>query len=206
MIRGFAGIAEGMNPRSLVGFVNRFLALIVPCVTRTGGLVDKFLTQSGLVIMAVWGLFPQGGDSGEERAARCAFDCIRSALLMRSALRNLNRKRLVRGSPLVKMGCGINSGEVIAGQMGSDERMEYTVIGDVVNVAARIEEPNDAFDTDILITEDTLKLAGERLVTEKMPSLAVKGKTGVLRIFSVINIKNRYGPLTMEEVRRSWQM
>jgi adenylate cyclase len=218
MIRGFTGIAEGMSPRALVGFVNRFLARIVPCVTRTGGLVDKFLTQSGLVIMAVWGLFPPGGSAAEgaasategaapeEGAARYAFDCIRSALLMRNALRNLNRKRLIRGSPLVKMGCGINSGEVIAGQMGSDDRMEYTVIGDVVNVAARIEEPNDAFDTDILITEDTWKLAGERLITGEMPGLEVKGKSGVLRVFSVINIKNRYGPLTMEEVRRSWLM
>jgi adenylate cyclase len=205
MIRDFAGIAEGMNPRAMVGFVNRFLAVIVPCVTRTGGMVDKFLTQSGLVVMAVWGLFPQ--KSGEdEDAALWAFDCIRSALLMRNAVRNLNRKRLVRGKPLIKIGCGINSGEVIAGQMGSAERMEYTVVGDVVNLASRIEEPNDAFDTDILITEDTWNLTGERLVTEEMPGLEVKGKSEAMRVFSVINIKSRYGPLTMEEVRQSWRL
>ncbi|MDR1618153.1 MAG: HAMP domain-containing protein [Treponema sp.] len=213
MIRGFTGITEEMSPRALVGFVNRFLLRMVPCVTRTGGLVDKFLTHSGLVIMAVWGLFPREGDGrgeGEDGvragAARYAFDGVRSALLMRNILRNLNRKRLVRGRPLVKMGCGINSGEVIAGQMGSEERMEYTVIGDVVNVASRIEEPNDVFDTDILITEDTWKLTGERLVAEEMPGLEIKGKSGILRVFSVVNIKNRYGPLTMEEVRRAWRM
>jgi adenylate cyclase len=208
MVRDFAGIAEEMNPRALVGFVNRFLALIVPCITGTGGLVDKFLTQSGLVVMAVWGLFPQGpdadGDAGNTDASRCAFNCVRSALLMRNALRILNRKRLSRS--LVKVGCGINSGEVIAGQMGSTERMEYTVIGDTVNLASRIEEPNDAFDTDILITENTWNLTGERLITEEMPGLEVKGKSEPLRVFSVVNIKNRYGPVTMKEVRQTWRL
>ncbi|MDR2662552.1 MAG: HAMP domain-containing protein [Treponema sp.] len=202
MIRDFTGIAEGISPKALVDFVNRFLLRIVPCITGTGGLVDKFLTQSGLVVMAVWGLFPQGKDD----PARYAFDCVRSALLMRDALRNLNRRRLVRGKPLIKIGCGINSGEVIAGQMGSEERMEYTIIGDVVNLASRIEEPNDAFDTDILITENTQNLVEERLITEEMPGLKVKGKNEALRVFSVINIKNRYGPVTMEEVRLAWRM
>jgi adenylate cyclase len=220
MIRGFAETAEGMSPRTLVGFVNRFLARIVPCITRTGGLVDKFLTQSGLVVMAVWGLFPRDAGSGEAvpeaggtaaeaeagNPARFAFNCIRSVLLMRNALRSLNRRGLLRGGPQVKMGCGINSGEVVAGQMGSENRMEYTVIGDVVNVASRIEEPNDAFDTDILITENTWNLVGARLVTEEMPGLEVKGKSEPLRVFSVINIRNHYGPETMAEVRQLWRM
>jgi adenylate cyclase len=174
--------------------------------------VDKFLTHSGLVIMAVWGLFPQKGEAGRSGdAARYAFDGVRCALLMRNVLWNLNRKRLVRGMPPVKMGCGINSGEVVAGQIGSEERREYTVIGDVVNVASRFEDPNDAFDTDILITENTWRLAGERLVVEEMPRITIKGKKvdgrdEVFRAFSVVNIKNRYGPLTMEEVRRAWQV
>jgi adenylate cyclase len=202
MIRDFDAITEGMNPQAQVGFVNHFLARIVPCVTGTGGLVDKFLTERGVVVMAVWGLFPQPGEGPD----RHAFNCVRSALLMRGALWKLNRRRLLRGRPAVKMGCGINSGEVIAGQMGSDERMEYTVIGDVVNVASRFKEPNDVFDTDILITEDTFKLTGEYLVTEEMPGLEIKGKTGPCRVFAVINSKNHYGPLTMEEVRRSWRM
>jgi adenylate cyclase len=216
MIRDFAEIAGGMNPAALVGFVNRFLLHVVPCVVKTGGLVDKFLTQSGLVVMAVWGLFPRNSraasspekddSGGADNPAQYAFNGIHSALLMRNALRHLNRKWVARGRPPVKMGCGINSGEVVAGQMGSDERMEYTVIGDTVNLASRFEEPNDAFDTDILITENTWNLAGERLLAEEMPGLEVKGKSGILRVFSVINIKNRYGPLTMEEVRQSWRI
>ncbi|MDR1895062.1 MAG: HAMP domain-containing protein, partial [Spirochaetales bacterium] len=215
MIREFEKIAKGMSPAGVVRFVNRFLARIVPCVTKTGGLVDKFLTESGLVVMAVWGLFSQGEVSPEsdtpaepdtpaEAGTQSAFNCLRSALLMRGALRKLNRKRLARGYPLVKMGCGINSGEVVAGQMGSDERMEWTVIGDAVNLASRIEGPNEVFDTDILITGDTYNLVGDRLITEEMPGLEVKGKSGTLRVFSVVNFKNHYGPTTMEEVRLSW--
>jgi adenylate cyclase len=200
LIRDFAETAGGMSPKTLVGFVNYFLSHIVPCVTKTGGMVDKYLTQSGVVVMALWGA------AGVSSPAKDAYSCIRSVLAMRNALHRLNRKRQAKGSLVpVKMGCGINSGEVIAGQMGSDERMEYTVIGDTVNLAARIEEPNEAFDTDILITENTWGLIGKYLLAEEMPSLEVKGKSKPLRVFSVVNLRNSYGPATMKEVRQLWR-
>jgi adenylate cyclase len=203
MIRDFTDLSHGMSPSDLVDFVNRFLESVVPCVTKTGGLVDKFLTQGGLVVMCLWGAAETSGV-----AASDAFNCVRSALEMRAALRRLNMERLASGNPgaLIKMGCGINSGDVIVGQMGSDERMEFTVIGDAVNLAARIEGPNDAFDTDILISEDTFDLAGKYLLTEEMPSLKVKGKEKPLRVFSVVNIKNYYGPESMDDVRKLWTM
>jgi adenylate cyclase len=202
LIKDFAGIAGDMSPKTLVGFVNYFLAHVVPCVTKTGGMVDKFLTQSGVVVMALWGA------AGVPNPAKDAYHCICSALMMRNALRGLNLKRKAQGrlaGPLM-MGCGINTGEVIAGQMGSDERMEYTVIGDTVNLAARIEEPNEEFDTDILITENTWRLIGKYLLTEEMPGLEVKGKSEPLRVFSVVNIRNYHGPATMEEVRKLWRV
>jgi adenylate cyclase len=229
LIRDFHEIADGLDAASVVDFVNDYLSLMVPCITMNGGGVDKFLTQGGVIIMALWGT-PETAGSPEKDA----FNCICSALSMRAALRCLNQNRmrkLGRHIPAIKLGCGINSGDVVAGQIGSEERMEYTVIGDAVNLAARIEGPNDLFDTDILISEETFNLTGGRLLTEEMRSIEVKGKEKPLRIFSVVNVSDEAaaasildnlrklpgvdagvckkcvgpsGPRTMEEVRKSW--
>lgn len=203
MIRDFKNLTRGMEPKALMDFVNTFLAEIVPCITKTGGLIDKFLTQSGVVVMSVWGAAKAEGNPASD-----AFNCICSTLMMRNALRRMNLKQISRGQPgiLVTMGCGINTGEAVAGQIGSRERMEYTVIGDTVNLAARIEEPNEVFDTDILITETTYKHIAPFIKAEEMPGLTVQGKSQPLRVFSVININNYYGPDTMAEVRKLWRI
>jgi adenylate cyclase len=230
LIRDFNEISDGIEAEALVDFVNEYLSLMVPCVIRNGGSVDKFLTQGGVVVMALWGT-PESAGSAEGDA----LNCIKSVLSMRAALRSLNSKRAHRYGkhiPLIKLGCGINSGEIVAGQIGSDERMEYTVIGDAVNLAARIEGPNDLFDTDILISEETHNLIGNYLLTEEMQSIEVKGKEKPLRIFAVVNIRDNKiaqemignlqklpgidgelikqcvgskGPRTMKEVRERWR-
>jgi adenylate cyclase len=234
-IRDFNKLSGNMKAHDLVAFVNSFLSRIVPCVSCSGGLVDKFLTQDGVVAMTLWGAAATQGSPRLDALA-----CIRSALMMRAVLQNWNteRSRFSASRPgggnksFIKIGCGINIGEVISGQMGSDKRMEYTVIGDTVNLAARIEGPNDLFDTDILITENMWKLAGDSLVTEEMPALEVKGKEKALRIFSVVNTRDPEesktilrdldglpktnpglsricvgpgGPRTMAELRANWR-
>jgi adenylate cyclase len=204
IIRDFSETFGHFDAQETVGFVNSFLAAMVPRITKTGGTVDKFLTQGGVVIMALWGAAESAGSVKAD-----AFACIKSALMMRNALRKLNQ---AKAAPFIKIGCGINSGEVVAGQIGSDKRMEYTVIGDAVNLAARIEGPNDLFDTDILITENTYSLIGKNIIAEEMPSLEVKGKEKPLRVFAVVNLRDPEkrgnpvkGPRTMEEVRESWR-
>jgi adenylate cyclase len=236
MIRDFDELSENMNAQDLVAFVNSFLSRIVPCISCSGGLVDKFLTQDGVVVMALWGAATSHGDPRLDALA-----CMRSALMMRAVLRNWNAERLRfslsrpggGNERPVRIGCGINAGEVVSGQMGSDERMEYTVIGDTVNLAARIEGPNDLFDTDILITENLWRLAGDALITEEMPGIEVKGKEKPLRVFAVVNMRNRQesetilrdldrlpktdpgtsrmcagpaGPRTLAELRAGWRM
>ncbi|MDR1466111.1 MAG: HAMP domain-containing protein [Treponema sp.] len=225
-IRDFSEMMEDYDAQEVVEFVNDYLKLMVPCITATNGEVDKFLTQGGVIIMALWGTLESEG------AEKDALNCIKSVLMMRSCLRSLNEKRLKQGKPLIKIGNGINTGELVSGQMGSNERMEYTVIGDTVNFAARVEGPNDAFDTDILITENTWNRIGEHLVTEEMPGFEVKGKEKPVRVFAVVNIKDEEestalfqmlqtipdidmnlakrcvgndGPKTLTEVRERWR-
>jgi adenylate cyclase len=222
-IRDFSEMMEDYDAQEVVEFVNDYLKLMVPCITATNGEIDKFLTQGGVIVMAIWGTLESGG------AEKDALNCIKSALMMRSCLRSLNEKRLKQGKPLIKIGNGVNTGELVSGQMGSNERMEYTVIGDTVNFAARVEGPNDAFDTDILITEDTWNKVGEYLITEEMPGFEVKGKEKPVRVFAVVNMKDESaelfhilhtipdvdmdlakrcvgpdGPKTLAEVRERW--
>jgi adenylate cyclase len=180
----------------IVFWLNSYLTQMVDCVEKTNGVVDKFI---GDAVMAHWGTAYSAGSPRKD-----AFNCVMAALMMRKALYNLNKSREKDdlANPAIRIGCGINTGIVTAGQIGSDLRMEYTVIGDPVNLASRVEALNKPLGTDILITEDTWYLVGSKFITEEMPSVTVKGKEKPLRIFAVINhIHNDKGPFTLAELR-----
>ena len=143
--------------------------------------------------------------SGTGSPRKDAFNCVKAAIMMRHALIALNKDRAANdpGNPPIRIGCGINSGIVTAGQIGSDLRMEYTVIGDPVNLASRVEALTKPLATDILITEDTWNLIGDSLITEEMPPVTVKGKAKPVRLFAVVNfIEEKEGPRTLADVRK----
>jgi adenylate cyclase len=197
-IRSFTAISEKLEPAEVVEFLNDYMTRMVDCVDKTGGVVDKFI---GDAVMAVWGAPLSAGSPAQD-----AFNCVKSALLMRAALYQFNRGRGGDKKPRIRIGCGINTGDVVAGQIGSSRRMEYTVIGDAVNLANRTEALNKPLGTDILITENTYALIGKDLITEEMPSVTVKGKEKPVRMFAVINFR-RTGdavpkPGTLAELRR----
>ncbi|MEL3906672.1 MAG: adenylate/guanylate cyclase domain-containing protein [Treponema sp.] len=201
-IRSFTAISEKLEPAEVVEFLNEYMTQMVECVNDTHGVVDKFI---GDAIMAVWGAPTTAGSPRED-----ALNCIRAALRMRAALIIFNRGRGGDKKPLIKIGCGINSGPVVAGQIGSQKRMEYTVIGDAVNLASRTEALNKPMGTDILITEYTYNLIKDEVLVEEMPSVTVKGKEKPLRMFAVVNMPHatdipgagEKGPKTLNEIRK----
>jgi len=201
-IRGFTSKTESFThafgdeaANRTVMWLNQYLAHMVSCVEKTNGIVDKFI---GDAVMAHWGTATTAGSPAED-----AYNCVKSALIMRDELIALNSRRAKNdpGDPEIKIGCGINTGRVIVGQIGSEERMEYTVIGDPVNLANRTEALNKPWGTDILITENTWVLISDRFITEEMPPVMVKGKTKQVRMFAVINERDAPGPKTLEELR-----
>jgi adenylate cyclase len=196
-IRAFTEISEKLEPQEVVEFLNDYMTRMVDCIDKTGGVVDKFI---GDAVMAVWGAPVSSGSPAKD-----AFNCVKAALMMRASLAEFNKNRDGARKPLVRIGCGINTGSVVAGQIGSSRRMEYTVIGDTVNLASRTEALNKPFHTDILITENTWKLIAPYLVTEEMPPVSVKGKEKPVRMFAVINLKPKTGepsrPANMKDLR-----
>jgi adenylate cyclase len=193
-IRSFTAISERLDPEAVVEFLNAYMTRMVHCIEATGGVVDKFI---GDAIMAVWGA-PLSKGSPEEDALQS----IKTMLMMRESLLEFNADRGSPEKPLIRIGCGVNTGPCIAGQIGSLQRMEYTVIGDAVNLASRIEALNKPFGTDILISEGTYELVKKEIVAERMPAITVKGKSGKLSIYSVINLKGEPGPKTLHQVRK----
>ena len=203
-IRSFTAISENFTKTfgddasdHIVQWLNSYFTKMIDCVEKTNGVVDKFI---GDAMMAHWGTAYTTGSIRKD-----AYNCVAAALMMRMALHRMNKEHKPGdpANPRVRIGCGINTGIVTAGQIGSNLRMEYTVTGDPVNLASRLEGLNKALGTDILITEDTWRLVKKRFITEEMPSVLVKGKEKPIRIFAVINfVKSKKGPQSLAKVRK----
>lgn len=190
-IRSFTAISESMEPEQVVEFLNEYMTAMVNCVEATNGVVDKYI---GDAIMAVWGTPISHGNDTE--------NAINGSLMMREALLKFNEGRGGPGKPIIRIGCGINTGMVLAGQIGSSSRMEYTVIGDAVNLASRVETLNKPFGTDILISSDSYELVKDIFAVEAMKKITVKGKSEPQQIYAVLGRKDDPNcPKSMAEVR-----
>ncbi len=190
-LRGFTAISEKMSPEDIVRFLNNYFSEMVTCIDKNFGTVDKYI---GDAIMAHWGALHKESDGNETENA------INAALAMRLTLLEFNK---TNKWPKTQIGCGINTGEVVSGQIGSENRLEYTVIGDTVNLASRIEALNKPFGTDILVSSFSYERVKDIFKFEKMPSIKVKGKENELFIYAVLGRKDDPKcPQSLNEIRK----
>ncbi len=174
-IRNFTALSEGLRPAELVDLLNEYLSEMTDVIFRNWGTLDKYI---GDAIMAFWGApYPQ--DDHPERACR-------SALEMSQALTKLTARWIVQGRPPIDIGVGIHTGAVLVGNMGSSKRFNFTILGDNVNLASRLEGLNKQFGTRIILSEVTYEQVRERVVAREIDLIRVKGKTQPVRIFELL--------------------
>lgn len=171
---GFTTIAESMPPDQLSELLNAYMTPMTRIIMESGGYVDKF---NGDAIMAVWGVpYTQ-----PDHAARAC----RAALAQLAALEKLNPLLEQRFGLALAIRIGISSGEVTAGNMGSEDRFQYTVLGDAVNLAARLEGLNKIYGTGVLISDDTKRQLPAGLITRRIDRVAVVGKSKPVAVYEV---------------------
>lgn len=175
-VRGFTAMSESMAPEDVVVLLNEYMTRMVSVIRQHGGIVDKYV---GDAIMALWGV-PISKNAHEE-----TYQAVKACLEMRRQLADLNQLRLSRGQHALKIGMGLNCGQVIAGNIGSEEKMEYTVIGDTVNTASRMESMTKEYGTDLLIPKEIYERVKDRFVFETCEAVKVKGKTSAIDVFKV---------------------
>ncbi len=185
-IRGFTTMTESSDADKLVAQLNEYFSDMVGSVLQHNGTLQKFI---GDAIMAVWGDTHSMGVEADARRAVVA------ALQMRGALAKLNARW--QDNPdrsKLSIGVGVNHGEVIVGNIGHPQRMEFTVLGDGVNLAARLESATKQFYTDILVGEQVVKLTSEHFIYRTVDLLTVKGKTRPVEVFSVLSDSSQPPP------------
>jgi class 3 adenylate cyclase/tetrahydromethanopterin S-methyltransferase subunit G len=191
-MKDFTTFSEGMTPAALVTVLNRYLSVMSDPVRRHNGIIDKYI---GDAIMAFWGPPFTGADEQARLACLAALDQLTGLAAFRAELPDL--MGLKRGFPEIDLRIGIATGDVVVGSIGSEQTRNYTVIGDTVNLASRLEGANKTYGTRVLISEATNRLAADTVETREIDSVLVVGKTEPQRIFELLG---RKGEVTSERL------
>jgi adenylate cyclase len=176
-IVGFTTLSESLTPSQLVDLLNEYLTEMTEVIFKNWGTLDKYI---GDAIMAFWGApYPQS-DS--------ALRACRSGIEMLQALQRLQESWKSRGVPRIDIGVGINSGSMLVGNMGSNRRKNYTIMGDSVNLASRLEGINRQFGTHLIISEATYLQAREQVIARELDLIRVKGKTQPVKVYELLGL------------------
>ena len=175
-VRSFTTITEELGAQGTVKLLNEYFTIMVDCITDEGGMLDKFI---GDAMMCIFGT-PIPHDDDPDRA-------VRAAIRMMTDLKVFNDKRVAEGKMPIDHGMGINTDSIVSGNIGSPKRMDYTVIGDGVNLAARIESACKQYGAHILISEFTYKAVKATYRTRQVDYVIVKGKTEPVGVYEVLD-------------------
>jgi len=189
-MRGFTRMAEQMAPADLQAFLNIFFSRLSEIISARRGTVDKYM---GDCVMAFWGAPVETADHAEL--------AVQAAIEMVAAVRELNGRRQLAGLPDVQVGIGINTGVMSVGDMGSAVRRSYTVVGDAVNLASRIEGLGVHYGVEIIATEATRR-AAPGFAWQELDTVRVQGKARTVRIFTPIGRSDSASPEVRKELQQ----
>jgi adenylate cyclase len=197
-IAGFTTIAEQFPPEETALMLHDVLNAVSEEVIRHHGVIDKYI---GDCVMAFWGAPLESSTAGA--------DACRAALASLEALKQVNKGFAARGLGAISMRVGLHTGDAIVGNLGSDRLFDYTVVGDTVNLASRLESANKYFSTRIMISEFTLHEAGDGFVVRELGLIAVKGKQQPVRIYELLGLRETASPELLhwaEEYARAMEL
>jgi adenylate cyclase len=188
-IRGFTPMSENLEPGRVVEILNEYFTRVTDVIFDNGGMLDKYM---GDAVMAVFGAPISKGNDAE--------NAVNSAIQIQRLLIELNRDAAARQWPELRVGIGINTGNAVAGNIGSPRRLDYTVVGDAVNTAQRLM--SNAKGGQILISESTAEKLGRSFELERLPELKVKGRSEAVPVFSVSWIDKAAATVAVPKKRR----
>jgi adenylate cyclase len=188
-IRSFTSISERVGAQGTVSMLNEYFTIMVDIIFNYGGILDKYI---GDAIMAVFGVpFATGDDA--DKAVMAGIDMLR-------ALREFNNERVKNNKVPIHIGIGINTDEIVAGNIGSLKRMDYTVIGDGVNLASRLEGANKYYGTSLLISEFTFQNLKGKYIYREVDRLRVKGKAQPVSMYEILDYHDEHSFKNLKDV------
>jgi adenylate cyclase len=189
-LRGFTTLSEGLAPEALITLMNTYLTAMTDIVFAQKGVLDKYI---GDAVMAFW-----NAPLDQEHHPRLAAE---AALHMRDQLHAMNEKNAFGDHRVLKVGIGLHTGDMVVGNVGSATRHDYTVIGDNVNLASRVEGLNKEYGTEILVTAATAQELGTTFLLRKVDVVAVKGKKEAVGLYELVNPTDSASPADLQKVQ-----
>jgi adenylate cyclase len=179
-IRGFTTMSESLSPEDLVQLLNEYLTTMTDLVIAYRGTIDKYM---GDAIMAFWGAPVKNEDH--------AYLACLTSIIQLEELKIMQDRWAANGWPVIDIGIGLNTGDAVVGNMGSSHRMDYTVMGDTINLGSRLEGTNKQYGTRIIISEYTYAKVKDRIYARELDDIKVKGKNEPVKIYELIDVINR---------------